>query len=138
MTASFLHLVELDLLRKAAGHGHPLRPEFELTQEGALAAQWAQQLGRLLSDNEDWKLIKFSWTLPVLAALQNTDRFNGLTAALNPITDRALAQTLVRLEEGGWVKRSVDGTARPPTVRYQTIGVAPMISAHCQTLWNAG
>ncbi len=134
MTTSFRHLVEIGLLRRASGHGHPLRPEFELTQEGERTARWGRHLGQLLDDQEAWQLIKFSWTLPVLAALKHRDRFNDLATALNPITDRALAQTLARLEESGWVERSVDATARPPIVRYNAIGVAKKISAHCQKI----
>ena len=35
---SLTHLIDLGLLARTSGHGHPLRPEYELTEKGKPAA----------------------------------------------------------------------------------------------------
>ncbi|MEM9732153.1 MAG: winged helix-turn-helix transcriptional regulator [Pseudomonadota bacterium] len=126
---SFDHLITLGLLERNPGHGHPLRPEFQLTAQGISAATMAD---RLLSEVEENKhpLLRRAWTAPVLATLREPLRFNEIRRRLDPITDRALSQTLLVLENGEWVERGVVETARPPVALYSTINQGKLISEH--------
>ena len=119
---SIAHLIELGLVHRRGGHGHPLRPEFELTDAGHPVAEFAAQiLGQL--GPPDRVLLRRSWTLPVVSVLSTEDSYGEVRRVLSPITDRALSQSLQTLERAKWVERQVDVRARPPKPIYQTVGV---------------
>jgi DNA-binding HxlR family transcriptional regulator len=109
-------LIELDLVARNPGYGHPLRPEYVLTHRGEAVAKRCQKLLAALDGNADVALRK--WSLPVLAALERPGRFSELRAALPGVTARALALALKDLQSAGLVDRSVDEEAYPPTVVY--------------------
>jgi DNA-binding HxlR family transcriptional regulator len=100
-------LVELGLVRRNPGYGHPLRPEYVLTPEGEEAAV---RCARLLAavDGKSGVLLR-KWSLPVLVALCDNARFSELREALPGITARALALALKDLERAGLVTRRVGG-----------------------------
>ncbi|GGA09110.1 winged helix-turn-helix transcriptional regulator [Neptunicoccus cionae] len=124
---SMAHLVDNGLLERNPGHGHPLRPEFRLTRLGTEAAAIAYQVQRASSE-ADQRLLRKSWTLPVLTTLQTPRRFNDIKRSLSVITDRALSQSLKLMEEKDWVQRSVDETARPPRSIYRAVNTGGVIS----------
>ncbi|WP_299851478.1 helix-turn-helix domain-containing protein [uncultured Roseovarius sp.] len=121
------HLITMKLLERNPGYGHPLRPEFRLTQFGAKAAAIANKIHRVAGD-EDQDLLRRSWTLPVLTSLHTPCHFNDIKRNLQTITDRALSQSLKSMEARSWVCRSVDGTARPPRSLYSAVNTGGMIS----------
>lgn len=124
---SIAHLVEIGLLERNPGHGHPLRPEFRLTDTGKNVAVIAHQI-RNVSSNDDQILLRRSWTLPVLAALHVPLHFNDIRRCLGPITDRALSSSLRSMEERNWVERRVFEPARPPRSLYSAINTGQEIS----------
>ena len=124
---SMEHLIELGLVERNPGHGHPLRPEFRLTALGANPASLAAQVQRVVTV-QDQDLLRKSWTLPVLSSLQSAHRFNDIKRSLQTITDRALSQSLKTLETRDWVQRRVDDTARPPRSLYSPINTGERIS----------
>jgi len=124
---SMEHLVEIGLLERNPGHGHPLRPEFRLTQQGLRAAAIANRVLRA-SRVEDRDLLRRSWTLPVLTTLQSPSHFNEIKRNLLTITDRALSQSLKSMEERKWVQRSVSIAARPPRPIYSAVNTGGIIS----------
>ncbi len=75
------------------GHGHPLRPEYILTDEGARIAEIA---ARQLSAQAQVGLMPGAltrWGLPILYSLDaGFERFNDVSRALAPATPRALSQ----------------------------------------------
>ncbi len=122
------HLITLGLLERNPGHGHPLRPEFRLTQFGKEAAALAHKIQRESSE-DDQPLLRKSWTLPVLTSLHTPCHFSDIKRNLHTITDRALSQSLKSMEVKRWVHRSVDETARPPRSIYRTVNTGSVISS---------
>lgn len=121
------HLIKLGLLERNPGYGHPLRPEFRLTQLGIEAAAIAHKI-QLVCTRDDQDLLRKSWTLPVLTSLQTPSHFNEIKRSLQTITDRALSQSLKSMEVRNWVHRSVDEAARPPRSIYCAVNTGGMIS----------
>ncbi|NIZ14178.1 winged helix-turn-helix transcriptional regulator [Phaeobacter sp. HF9A] len=121
------HLIEIGLIERNPGHGHPLRPEFRLTPLGAAAAATASKIGDIVAE-EDWPLLRRSWTVPVLTTLHRPSHFNDIKRNLPMITDRALSQSLKSMEARNWVDRRVDGAARPPRSIYCAVNTGGLIS----------
>lgn len=124
---SMAHLIEIGLMERNPGHGHPLRPEFRLTAQGIAAAALAAKIQQA-SESEDQTLLRRSWTLPVLTSLHQSGHFNEIRRTLPGITDRALSQALKAMEDKGWVQRDVDNAARPPRSIYRAIGFGAELS----------
>lgn len=121
------HLIQIGLVERNPGHGHPLRPEFRLTDPGARAGAIAKRIYDL-SGQDDHPLLRKSWTLPVLTALHSPRQFNEIKRHLPMMTDRALSQSLKSMEARAWVRRDVDGTARPPRPLYHAVNTGGQIS----------
>ena len=120
-SASLEHLVELGLLERNPGHGHPLRPEFRLTEKGYEAAEIAGRIVRAVPEDNAFKLLQRSWTLPVLALTETPRRFSAIRSDLTPITDRALSNSLHQLEAQDWLRRNIDMSGRAPFPTYHAI-----------------
>lgn len=126
--ASLVHLMELGLVMRNPGHGHPLRPEFVLTDQGVIAAEMADRVLSEVPDETETKLLRKSWTVPVLALAAKPKRFSELKPGLGAITDRALSTSLQRLEAQDWVAREIDVSERVPFPTYQAVNAGARIS----------
>ncbi|RED52376.1 HxlR family transcriptional regulator [Aestuariispira insulae] len=126
--ASLDHLAGLGLLERNPGHGHPLRPEFRLTAQGLAVAPYASAILSQLDGEEDFALIRKSWTVPVLALITRPRHFTEIRTGLGAITDRALSQSLGLLEDHQWLSRNFDYEARRPRPLYQAINRGQAIS----------
>ena len=115
-------LLELGLVARNPGYGHPLRPEYVLTSRGEPVARRCERLLAALDGHEDVVLRK--WSAPVLAALSEPSRFSELRERLPGVTGRSLALALKELESAGLVERQVDERARPPAVVYLATSAA--------------
>lgn len=124
---SMTHLIALGLLERNPGHGHPLRPEFRLTPSGVAAAAMASKIKGVCAE-EGQDLLRRSWTLPVLTLIHRPRHFSDIKRDLQTITDRALSQSLKKMEERDWVRRKVDGAARPPRSVYHAVNTGGLIS----------
>ena len=122
------HLISIGLLERNPGYGHPLRPEFRLTELGISAAALANKIQRVTAE-EDQDLLRRSWTLPVLTAIHRPSHFNEIKRNLRTISDRALSQSLKKMEIRSWVHRHVDDTARPPRSIYRAVNTGGLISS---------
>jgi DNA-binding HxlR family transcriptional regulator len=112
-----LAALEVDgLVERNPGHGHPLRPEYLLTERGVIAARVAASVLASLPGDQDIVLKK--WSLPVLARLQEPQRFSELRTALPGATARALTLALKDLQAAGLVRRRVSH-GYPPAVAYE-------------------
>ena len=124
---SMAHLVTLGLVERAPGHGHPLRPEFRLTQAGHRAAKVAAEVQRQTPKGASDPLLRRMWSVPVLTIGTRPRHFSDFKAGLPGITDRALSQSLKQLELRDWLTRRVDGAIHPPRARYQATGSGLLI-----------
>jgi DNA-binding HxlR family transcriptional regulator len=106
-------LLELGLVARNPGYGHPLRPEYVLTRSGEAAARRCAKL--LESLDEDEVLLR-KWSLPVLAALAQPARFSELRSALPGVTPRALALALKDLQGADLVERRIEDAYPPRSV----------------------
>ncbi len=127
-TSSLQHLVHLGLLERNPGHGHPLRPEFRLTARGIAAAEAASRIVSVIPDENDFALLRRSWSVPVLAVTATPQRFSVIKSGLMTITDRALSMSLGMLEDKAWLKRAVDTSQRTPFPTYQAVNAGKRIN----------
>lgn len=126
--SSLDHLVQLGLLERNPGHGHPLRPEFRLTPKGkAIAAIASKILAQVPNDNA-FAVIRKNWTVPILAITGSQMRFSVIRSELGSITDRALSKSLSALEERAWLARQIDLSQRIPFPTYQAVNAGMAIN----------
>jgi DNA-binding HxlR family transcriptional regulator len=101
------------------GYGHPLRPEYILTPEGAGICRAADQVMRALDAAGISPEALTRWSLPALHSLRSgQDRFNLLARQLAPATPRALSMALRNLAANDLVAREIE-PGYPPSSRYR-------------------
>jgi DNA-binding HxlR family transcriptional regulator len=131
-------LVQLGLVKRNTGYGHPLRPEYILTAPGKHIGQAALELLHQIQQLEATNTALKKWTLPILNAIHHhINRFSSLRETLPSISPRALTLTLQDLEELAWLTRSEGGyelsttgrnlaeTLEPLTQKLETTTDAP-------------
>ena len=129
LAASLAQLQEAGWLRRNPGHGHPLRPEYILTLEGApIAAFCVRVMGeRVRLGLEPGQLPR--WSLPLIARLDHGPaRFSSLGSALRPVTPRALSLTLKQMLSVDLVDRALEDEF-PPVAIYGLTGRGARLAA---------
>jgi len=118
LTASLSQLQQAGWVRRNPGHGHPLRPEYLLTETGAPIAAFAE---RVMAQRQRLALEPDQlprWSLPLVAGLTgNTARFSALRETLRPVTARALSLTLKQMMATELVDRTLEDRF-PPIALY--------------------
>lgn len=118
LSRTLTFLTEAGLIRRNPGHGHPLRPEYLLTETGARLAEPAAALTDLLHELDATDVGLKKWSLPILALLADGERrFSELRSALPGTSNRALTLALKDLESAELITRTVT-TGYPPTTSY--------------------
>jgi len=108
-------LIEQGFIEKNPGYGHPLRPEYILTERGIAIAVECQ---RLTGSPFYTEILSRKWSAPVIYALAaGCTRFNEIKDFLE-VSPRALTQALRLLDEATLVQREVDD-GYPPTTSYK-------------------
>lgn len=129
LASTLAKLIEGGFVIRNPGYGHPLRPEYILTEQGKETAPFCQELMRHVKANKAERLVHSRWAAPILLLLSQEDiRFSGLRSRLTPITPRALSEELKLLGSEGYISRKViDGY--PPSSLYRvTPKSAPFVS----------
>lgn len=127
-TASLSHLVNLGLLERNPGYGHPLRPEYRLTATGAQMAKIAAEICNAADKPAENALLRKSWTIPILAVTRIPRHFIEIKSELPSVTDRALSQSLNLLHKQSWLSRDVSASSWPPRPLYQAANTGIDIS----------
>ena len=127
---SLKHVETLGLIERNPGHGHPFRPEFVLTAKGSAAAVLASRISKLRLAPAETVLIGRAWTLPILRVIGKGAYYRELSVRLEPITDRALSQSLKSMETCNWLTRQVNSHVRPPRVHYAPVAGGALIARH--------
>lgn len=126
---SLEHLVDLGLLARNPGHGHPLRPEYILTPLGQANAPAAMRIDAIAGRAGGSTVLRRVWSLPVLAVSQSPRHFSEIKSGLGgQITDRALSTSLKQLQGQHWLRREV-GPGYPPRPVYQAVDIGAEIGA---------
>ena len=126
------HLIDLGVIERNPGHGHPLRPEFRLTDAGIKAAEVAHNI-QSTTQREHFPLLRRAWTVPILSSLTQPRQFKDIKTQLPSVTDRALSQSLKLLEGQTWIDRRVDVAAHPPRPIYSAVNAGKEICGITQT-----
>jgi DNA-binding HxlR family transcriptional regulator len=101
------------------GYGHPMRPEYVLTERGRAIGPACVLLMQKLHALDQTQVGLRKWSMPVLAALfGGADRFGAMEAALPRATARALTLALKDLQHAGLVERDIE-PGYPPRPRYR-------------------
>ncbi|MGJ8529012.1 winged helix-turn-helix transcriptional regulator [Maritalea sp.] len=116
---SLSHLVDLGLLERNPGHGHPLRPEYRLTPKGVEIAAVAGKINAAVTEQAHGPILRRTWSVPVLAASYKPRYFGEIKNELVSVTDRALSQSLQQLQKSRWLVRNIDTSKNPPRPIYQ-------------------
>lgn len=114
LASSLAALQEAGWLIRNPGHGHPLRPEYVLTEKGVPVAAFCQRLmaERARLGLEPGQLPR--WSQPLIARLDGeTARFSALRDALRPVTPRALSLTLKQMLQVDLVDRALEDDFPP-------------------------
>ena len=115
-----------------AGHGHPLRPEYILTNTGAATAARAATIAAAQGAIGLAPGATTRWSLPLVVGIgAGHDRFNALSRLLVPATPRALSQGLAALGAHGLVSREVLDR-RPPSSRYDLTERGQVLAGACR------
>jgi DNA-binding HxlR family transcriptional regulator len=110
-------LIDAGLVMKNPGYGHPLRPEYVLTERGAAVAPACARLIAALErlDANDIGLKK--WSMPAVFALADGEcRYSELRKRLPGVTPRALTLALKDLAAAQLVERRVTPDYPPASV----------------------
>ena len=127
LVQSLDHLIDIELLERNPGHGHPLRPEYRLTPKGMEVAGIADKIKRAVPEPAGHNLLRRVWTVPVLVVSRRPRHFTEIKSELDSITDRALSQSLKQLLAQRWLQRTVDTTALPSRPLYKAANVGARI-----------
>lgn len=125
---SLKHLIDLKLVERTKGHGHPLRPEYQLTELGHTIAGRSEKMFDVAQADPDAAMVRRAWTLPILAVSSRPVYFSEIKSSLPNITDRALSKSLKTLTERKWMQRDVRIELHPPRPIYQSVSTGAEIS----------
>ncbi len=114
LAASLDQLVREGWVARNPGHGHPLRPEYVLTEPGIEIGAFCRRVmaTRTRLGLGTGQLSR--WSLPIVSQLSASDqRFTTLRTALAPVTPRALSLTLKQMLSTELVHRSLEESFPP-------------------------
>jgi DNA-binding HxlR family transcriptional regulator len=115
-------LDDADLAMRNPGYGHPMRPEYILTEAGHRIGPPSVSLMDGLTARDLVAVGLKKWSMPTAAAIgEGERRFSELASALPGSTPRALTATLKELTDAGLVQRELHDDY-PPRTTYRLTG----------------
>lgn len=129
LTRTLAYLREQGWVMPNPGYGHPLRPEYVLSEAGRAIGAACERIedARVRLGLNAPDLMR--WTLPVAGGLDaEWTRFNALQARLTPVTPRALSLTLQAMIGLDLVRRRLEDRF-PPVPLYGLTGRGERLAA---------
>lgn len=121
---TLMEMSEDGWLKKNPGYGHPLRPEYILTEAGRDVGPACAKIVAFLAEQNIADVGLQKWSIPILVALaKGATRFSEIKTALPGVTPRAITLALKDLCDVGLSERVVIG-GYPPTSIYRLTGGA--------------
>lgn len=106
-------------VQRNSGYGHPLRPEYVLTSDGARIAAKAAAIAAAQAELGLTPATLTRWGMPLIGAIgPGHARFNELAKTLTPATPRAISQGLQTLTTNSLVARDI-AHGSPPASMYR-------------------
>jgi DNA-binding HxlR family transcriptional regulator len=129
LTRTLEGAVTMGWVKRNPGHGHPLRPEYILTEAGERLAVSAGPIQAVQVRLGLTPARMTRWTLPIIRAITvGNNRFNDISRALPGSSPRALSQGLKALTEQILIDRHlVDGY--PPVSHYSLTSSGLLLAA---------
>jgi DNA-binding HxlR family transcriptional regulator len=116
LSTSLNDLIDQGLVRRNTGHGHPMRPEYLLTEDGLVIGEHCLSLARLVRQRKEANLAFRKWTLPLVAAIGGeVRRFHEVRGVLLGATPRAVTIGLKSLLAQRWATRILIDDYPPAT-----------------------
>ncbi len=135
LSTSLDALIELGLVRRNAGHGHPMRPEYLLTEKGKRIGPRCKSLTDLVRRGNDLDFAFRKWTLPLVAVIgRDVCRFNEVRFSLGDPTPRAITLGLKSLVDHSWATRSLIDSY-PPAAGYRLMSVGRRVLTQMDGLY---
>lgn len=135
LSASLRDLIELGFVMKNPGHGHPMRPEYILTEAGKRIGDDCLRLRHLLRRRDEEDVAYRKWTLPLVAAIgEDTRRFNEVQLILPDASPRAITLGLKTMLNERWAKRSLIDDF-PPTAGYALLPKGRSVLSHVTQMY---
>jgi DNA-binding HxlR family transcriptional regulator len=103
------------------GYGHPMRPEYILTENGRAIGPFCFDLAEKISELRLEEPALKKWSMPLLFAIcSSIHRFSDLREAYPEITPKALTEALKEMASAELIHRVVLDTY-PPSVEYHIL-----------------
>ena len=97
LTRTLKALIDEGWVERNPGYGHPLRPEYILSDSGRVLAERCSRFDTVVDTLQVASTVYHKWSVPTLIVIDHgVSRFNALREQL-AITPRALTQSLERL-----------------------------------------
>ncbi|MDJ0701264.1 MAG: winged helix-turn-helix transcriptional regulator [Woeseiaceae bacterium] len=139
LTVSLNDLIDQGYVQRNPGHGHPMRPEYLLTNKGEAVGKYCLRLARLIDRRDDADLGYRKWTLPLVAAIgHGVRRFGELRDTLgDAATPRATTLGLKAMLAADWAERTLIDDY-PPTAGYRLVAKGRRILRPVNNLLQTG
>lgn len=118
------YLIRNGLVRRNPGYGHPLRPEYLLTEAGETLGSHCLRLVNLLNQKDQTAVGLKKWIMPIvhwLGTSADAGRFSHLLKSHLSLTPKALSDSLKLMEDSELISREVTSSF-PPSTRYRLTG----------------
>lgn len=130
-------LIAAQLIQANSGYGHPMRPEYVITEQGRAFGKPSADLYSQLRVLRIEKVCLNKWSMPTLVGVEaGNTRFNAVKRLLPGATARALTQSLKQLTQERLLVRCVTDDY-PPAVNYQTSKQGRLVAQLAAKLGNA-
>ena len=128
LTSTLRKLIEQGFVIRNPGYGHPLRPEYILTDKGINLGPFCDEMMACIIEQNGYHLFESKWAIQIIYLCSEGEiRFSELKSALAPITSRALSEELKLLNSEGFIERKIIEGFPPLTIYSLSIRSIPFI-----------